>query len=954
MLLQASVADPGIGPQAGRDAPEPGRGPAVLRFDAFELLVAGKLLTEHGRPLRLGNRAFDILRLLAERAGEVVSHQEIRRHVWQGVYVEDANLRVHIAGLRKVLGDGQGDRRFILNLPGQGYSFVAPVVAIAAAELDKVPDAAPPPAAPPPGPARLPLLLTRLVGREAELASIASLLGQRRLVTLVGPGGIGKTSLALAAGWAMVDGGMRDLCFVDLAPLADPALVPSAVASALGLSVPSQAPLAGLVGALGQRRLLILLDNCEHLIDAAAGLAEALLRGAPGLRILATSREPLLAEGEWVHRVDALGLPPEADGAAAEELLLFPSVQLFVERATAHRDSFRPTEAAAQLIATICRQLDGIPLAIELAAAQLGMLSVQELSERLKDRLSLLARGRRTALPRQQTLRATLDWSHGLLSEAERQVLHRLAIFAGGFTLDAAIAVVPEAADRDDIVDQIARLASKSLLAVDLGGDTVRYRLLHTTRAYALDRLGDGPEVAALARRHATYCETLMRGAAQAWKDQPAAQWRETYCRSIDDLRLALDWAFGAEGDAGLGCRLTASSAPVWFQLALVDEYRERLERALALGGAALAEEPALAARIHLALGTARYNTDGPGPGMLLAYTRAAELAAAQPDASLRVQAAWGLGGYHCVTGDYAASLAYCRRIGTLAGSGGGEEAHALHDRVMAWGLHLVGQHEEARRHAEQAMAWRAPSLRSAHGNFLQYDHQVAVRSHLARILWIQGRADQAGQMVEEALTLAEQLEYPPPMCHLLVAAACPLAIWNGDIAGAKTLVARLHRLSSNLSFEYWRSWVTCYETAIALHEGEAGIDLRDTSAGPFHRDILATLHVGFVDDLALARAEAGQAGWCAPEILRGQGEALLRRADAGRHAATAEALFRRALEQARESGALAWELRAANSLARLRPDARHAILAPLLTRFAEAQGTADWQAASALLASRA
>lgn len=949
MLLQSRAADPGIGLQAGFDGQETRDGQETLRrlrFGAFELVVPRKLLTEHGRPLRLGNRAFDILLLLAERAGEVVSHQEIRSQVWQGIYVEDANLRVHIAGLRKVLGDGQGDRRFILNVPGQGYSFVAPVVSIAAGEIS-----AGNPQAQAEAPARLPLLLTRLVGRDAELASIVDLVGQRRLVTLVGPGGIGKTTLALAAGWVLFDGGMRDLCFVDLAPLADPALVPSAVASALGLSVPSQSPTPGLVAALGRRKVLVLLDNCEHLIDAAAGLAEALLRGVPGLRILATSREPLLAEGEWVHRVEPLGLPPEEAAQVAEDILLYPSVQLFVERATAHRDSFRPSEPAAQLIASICRQLDGIPLAIELAAAQLGMLSVQELSERLKDRLCLLARGRRTALPRQQTLRATLDWSHGILSDAERQVLHRLAIFAGGFTLDAAIAVVPEETDRDDIIDQIARLASKSLLSVDLGSDTVRYRLLHTTRAYALERLRENAGVAALARRHAAYCETLMRGAAPAWKDQPAAQWRETYCRGIDDLRLALDWAFGPEGDVRLGCRLTAMSAPVWFQLALVDEYRGRLERALDLGAATLAEDPALAARIHLALGTACYNTAGPGPAMLAAYARAAELVAELPEASLRVQAAWGMGGYHCVMGDYARSLAYCRSIGTLAEADGGDEARALHDRVMAWGLHLTGRHDAARRHAEQALAWRAPALRSAHGNFLQYDHQVAARSHLARILWIQGRADQAGQVVRDALALAGQLEYPPPMCHLLVAAACPLAIWSGDIATARALVARLRRLSSNLSFEYWRSWVTCYEAALALHEGEVGIELGARPLGPFHRDILSTLHVQLGDDTTLARAEAGQAGWCAPEILRGRGELMLRQGAGAGPAAAAETLFRRALELARADGALAWELRAANSLARLRPETRQPILAPVLARFTEGHGTADWQAASALLA---
>jgi DNA-binding winged helix-turn-helix (wHTH) protein len=370
----------------------------AISFGPFRLVPSQQLLLEDDKPVRLGSRALDILIALAERPSEVVSKEELIARVWPGTFVEEGNLRVHIAALRRALGDGQAGKRYVVNVPGRGYRFVAPV-ALSAEQRSQAP--------PPSTPTRahdLPASSTRMLGRADTVNSLISQLTQRRFITLVGPGGIGKTTVALAVADGSAGsyhGGVR---FIDLAPLSDPLLVPSALAFVLGLGIRSDNPIPGLVAFLRDKEMLLVLDGCEHVIDAAASLAEQLFRGAPGVRILATSREPMRAEGERVLRLSPLGVPAASGGLTAAQAMTYPAIQLFVERATESLDTFELTEADAPVIVDICRRLDGIALAIELAAGRVDAFGVRGLAALLDDRFRILTRGRRTALPRHQTL----------------------------------------------------------------------------------------------------------------------------------------------------------------------------------------------------------------------------------------------------------------------------------------------------------------------------------------------------------------------------------------------------------------------------------------------------------------------------------------------------------------------------------------------------------------------
>jgi predicted ATPase/DNA-binding winged helix-turn-helix (wHTH) protein len=485
-----------------------GPGARALLFGRFRLVLHSRELLVDGAPVPIGNRAIDVLMALIESCGELVTKDELLSRVWPNTTVEENNLQFQISTLRKALG---ADRDLIKTVCGRGYRFVAEITVERRATRPHEASAAVDPSStsvvqlvdlPPPGGLAAPR--SELVGRDAQLSDVAALVAANRLVTLVGAGGIGKTRLALELARRLLTNFEDGVRVAELGPLSDPGLVLPTIATALELGGAAASP-ARLAAALGPRRPLLVLDNCEHVIDEVAAVTEALLHANPSLQVIATSREPLRAEGEWVYRVPPLDVPPEG-AEAPEDVLQHSAAKLFMARTSAAQPVALLDRRVAAAVAKICRRLDGVPLAIELAAASAAALGVEGLASRLDDRLDLLTNGRRTAPTRHQTLRATLDWSYELLSEPERAVMRRLAVFADDFTMEAAssVAASPEVAAAD-VVRCLAGLVTKSLVASDVGGPAPHYRLLETMRAYAMERLAESGEFEAVARRHAAF-----------------------------------------------------------------------------------------------------------------------------------------------------------------------------------------------------------------------------------------------------------------------------------------------------------------------------------------------------------------------------------------------------------------------------------------------------------------
>src|SRR5882762_917401 len=528
--------------------------PDLIHFGPFRLSVTERILERGGVRVQLGSRALDILIALVERPAEVVSKKELFARVWPDLVVDEGNLRYHVSALRKALGEGRSGGRYVTNVSGRGYCLVAPISRAAAAPAPLRNSLAHSPVGLPPSP-------TGMVGREETVQLVSEELTARRFFTIVGPGGIGKTTLATAVGHSMLAAFDGAVHYVDFGPLGSPSLVANRVASTVGLPVNFDDPVAALPAFLRDRRMLLVLDSCEHLIETIAPLAERIFREAPEVHILTTSRESLQVEGEQVHRLDPLAFPPDDDSLTATQALTFPAVHLFVERAAAH-GGFQLNNADAPIVGKVCRRLDGIALALELAAGRVGAYGIKGIASFLDGPCRLLWQGRRTASPRHRTLGAMLDWSYNLLPESERAILCRLSVFVGAFSLEAAQFVAAgDILEREQVAEAIAALSTKSLVAVETNHAGTPYRLLDTTRAYVLAKMIDSGERNTIAQRHAIhYREFLERieitSLTCSKNDGAAERWRH-----VSNARAALEWSFSKQGDKELGTALAAASA---------------------------------------------------------------------------------------------------------------------------------------------------------------------------------------------------------------------------------------------------------------------------------------------------------------------------------------------------------------------------------------------------------
>jgi predicted ATPase/DNA-binding winged helix-turn-helix (wHTH) protein len=911
-------------------------------------------LRAHGKPVPIGSRALEIIEKLAESAGQVVSRDELVSHVWRGAVVGENTLRVHIHAIRKALGQ---DRTLLRNAAGRGYQLLG---SWKTKEEQDSPTAALPAPLPAPGPllrGNLPGSAADMIGRSLAMEQLRDLVSAFRVVTLAGPGGIGKTTLAVELARRLLVEFDGRVCFVELAALADPELVPSAVMAALGSTGESKAITRDEVArAIGAAKLLLVLDNCEHVIDAAAGLAEEIVRQCPHVSLVATSREVMRIDGERIYRVPPLDLPGSS-GKEEDRLLDSSAVELFVVRAQALGGEPALDAATLSTIAAICRQLDGIPLAIEFAAAHSVTLGVQQVAASLRDRLGLLVNRRRTPLPRHRTLRATLDWSYELLPESERELLRCLSIFAGSFTFDDACAV----ATATHTLEGLSSLVDKSLVVAEAVGSATLCRLLDTTRAYALEKLDASAERDSVARRHADHYRDLLERIEPEWETRPVAELRTAHAWRADNTRAALEWAFSEKGEPSIGIAMAAAAAPLWTHLSLYGECHNYLRQALArvtFAGTAGAR-PEL--KLHAALGAALRASGGFAEAEA-AWERTLTLAQRIGDVEYQLRALEGLWSLRRQTD----SLEIAQRFVALAATAVDQ---LVGERMMGISYHFRGDQTEARRHIERVIAGR--SVPSVHSSVirLQVGHQTAARTFLSRILWLQGHPEQAMQTAARTVEQAKATDHARSLCYALGLAACPIALWAGDLDLAQRYIDLLDEQSTRHLLVRWQLVGHCFRGILAGRRGEAvtgatllqaGFDrlVADQSGREFNIQSEMALALGRTgraeEGMAAIEDAIGRAGlgerWIRPELLRIKGTLLALESADG-----AEPIFREALDDAHAQGALPWELRAATSLAELlREQGRVAdaiaILQPVYERFTEGFDKADLKSARALL----
>jgi predicted ATPase/DNA-binding winged helix-turn-helix (wHTH) protein len=839
-----------------------------LKFGPFELSSGERVLQRDGAMLPLGSRALDILIYLTERPGEVVTKKELIDHVWPDVVVEEGSLRVHIAAIRKALGDGKFGNRYIANVQGRGYSFVGSV----AGHVDQK-------SSNPDGRfgSILPARSRRMVGRDLILSDVQQSLLKQRFVTLLGPGGIGKTTIAVSAGHALSAEFGGAVYFVDLGSLADPDLVVRAIATSLGFSPESNEASLELVDLIRSRRLLIILDNCEHVIQAVASIAEQLFQEAQQVHLLATSRELLKVEGEHCCRVEPLDFPPTESEPTADVVARYPAVQLFVERVAARGGNFVLTDREAPFVADMCRRLDGLPLAIELAAGPVAALGMRSTLADLASRLDWLKRGHRTAVPRHQTLKATLDWSYDLLSGMERIVLRRIARFVGEFSLEGARCVAGDPGSDDGaIFDAIAGLIEKSLIASRLDQGEPQYRLLDTTREYAFEKLEEHGELNPISVRHAEYVIQQIDSQKKTLSALPTADRAATYSQQLSNVRSALEWSFGPGGNDEIATRLAAASMQLFLELSLLIECRVWAERAIArLGDQRKGSRRDL--EISTSLSFALMHAEGAGELVRSAFFRALDIAAIQGDSTYELQLLSGLSRYYRWKTDIEAAIDIASRSKEVALKTKNPDDMALAEAMLGAAHHLAGNHLVATEYFESGLSHSASGRSFFAGQHL-FHHSSLLLVGMARSLLFRGLLDGSVDYAKRAIEEGEKFNHPATLCRTL-RMVLPIYFATADCRRSEQYIAQLTELAATYSLKHYRAQATGLRGQLLVRQNNlrAAVPLLKRALEELEAQTHDSLNMDFVCDLGaglLAMSEHEEALALTISAIEAQGRA--------------------------------------------------------------------------------
>jgi predicted ATPase/DNA-binding winged helix-turn-helix (wHTH) protein len=933
-----------------------------ISFGPFRFTPSRRQLERNGVAIPLGGRALDILTVLLERHQQVVTKRELFARVWPNINVDESSLRVHIRTLRKALGDGESSDQYLTNVPGRGYCFVAPL-------CDEQPTVQPTP-----DPALwahsavLPRRIARVIGREADLEAITNQLLAQRFVSIVGSGGVGKTAVAAAVVRQLSPEFDGNVVFLDLGMINDPTLVVGALATAVGMAVVFGDPISALQRALKEKRALLLLDGCEHVAEVTATLCEAVFVQCPNVHILATSREPLRAASERVHRLGPLACPPDNPNLSATEILTFPAIQLFVERLGVGPAS-TPGDVDLSAIAIICRRLDGIALALELAAGGVESYGLKGITSLLGSLLALYLPGKRGAIPRQKTLHATLDWSYALLSKFEQAVLRQLSIFAGSFSLDDVAPIVARSDDTGtpELFEGVAELISKSWIIVEIHEHGIRYRLLDTTRTYLRQLLTEKDEVNAAAERHALHsANVLERISAIRPTRQQVGLDHDAY---LANARDALNWCFSSHGHRELGVRLAAAAASFFLERSLLSECRNWMEKAIAILDQE--KQSPYATELWTTLALSLMLTEGNGEATQNAFSRALEFAQTAGDLRAQLRLHSGLHLLFGGLGDFRKALVHAQSSHEAAETLADPTGISLATAMLGAAHHFAGDQATAQTHCE-AVHGQSPAHRDPYLETYGWDRGLRASGALARVLWLRGYANRALATAKETIERGRRLDHPVPRCMSLMFSAW-VFFWVGDLAGVEAIITELLEKSEKHSLMPYNAVGIGMSGRLLVGRGrvEDGIckltECRDrlaasrhtTMALPFMTDLAESLsavgaHVDATEtiDGVIALDDGVGGSWYTPEMLRAKG-VVVTGSGVSSDATRSVDFFLKAAELARRQSSPAWELRAVTDLVASSggQDRRHMKrLKSVYDSFSEGHETPDMSSAERLL----
>lgn len=925
----------------------------MISFGPFRVAKALRLVERDGNPIHLSGRSFDILTHLLDHHGEVLSRRALLDAVWPEAAVEDVTLRVHMSKLRKALGERQFGNKYIKNVQGRGYCFSAPISRLAGPDGSGPVFAGIPVTPPNPLPRA-----AALIGRAEAIVELSQLILSQQIVTVVAAGGMGKTSIAIAAAHNLASFFPDGVCFVELGLIDDPSRVAHSLAVSLGLRVRSVDPLKDVVTFLQTKRMLILIDCCEHLVDSAAMLIEWIGAASSDTHILSTSREALHIEGEWVYRLEALAYPPDGTSLTAAEILSYPAPQLFSARALTSTNAIAQ-DNFARLIAMLCRKLDGLVLAIELAASQAHLIGIEKLVEMLDDRLSLEWSGGRAATPKHRTMNAMLDWSYQLLAGDEKEALQYLSVFSGRFDLDGATYLIAST----KTFSLLTSLAAKSLLFVDQTESGLRYRLLDTTKTYARAKLTDAGELNAARHRHAKYYLTALSDLLA-----PTPHKLGALAAAIEDLTSAVAWAFSGDGDLSLAVDLVVGSIPVWNFLYLFQDGRHWIRKALSIVGDH-GRDSQTELELQEGLALACMFISGFDGEFSDAWSRVLSLTEAEGQIDRQMVAILRLWSQQVQNSNVQKAMEFADRFERFGQVNDVSAWTGIADWYKGIIKQTIGNYSDSRIFLERAASESRPNAIATQRRLYGYDCRVSAMARLTHALLMEGDAFGAVRLLERALKEGFRENNDVSICSAQIWGTVNF-ILMGDLNEASRLgrefLDRAEKRALASFFSIARASVALIELSRGndemLEQLDLNIDLLRKQGSNYWAQFFAIERLSVIlqrtrdRNIGIELAPLGipqtcVGYWYLPEMSRLNGRLELLQGDNS----TAERLFLMAIETARRQPSPFWELRAANDLAELwfadgRRDEARALLQGSSQKVSDKLETTDLARARALL----